>query len=341
MKKVPGELNHFTAALRKMTSFDDDIKKQMLTALKLRFKSIKGADELAVMDIPPPKWMIPDLMPVGLTILGGPKKLGKSYLVMQFAKQLVEDGYPIFNFAGEDTLNLHKERQKHVGLGASDDYQFVAGRTEYFASPDTFYDSITEALKMYPFKVIFIDVMEYCLKPEKVKDYSYYMKELGRWAKLAHHHEIAIFLVTHTGKNAGQTYSNPIDHLIGSTGIGSAADWVLTMLRSHDGQSIKLHSEGKMGKTNNFSMVKKNGIFYEIDGLERDRILRRKTAQNEIFECIKENPHIKQKEIVEKLNKHKGNVSRDITKLLKQNYITGNSSEGYLAILDNVDNLDN
>ena len=68
MKKVPGELNHFTAALRKMMSFDDDIKKQMLTALKLRFKSIKGADELAVMDIPPPKWMIPDLMPVGLTL---------------------------------------------------------------------------------------------------------------------------------------------------------------------------------------------------------------------------------------------------------------------------------
>ena len=66
-------------------------------------------------------------------------------------------------------LDLHKERQKHVGLGASDDYQFVAGRTEYFASPDTFYDSISEALKMYPFKVIFIDVMEYCLKPEKVK----------------------------------------------------------------------------------------------------------------------------------------------------------------------------
>ena len=252
MQKILSDLNHFTTKLRQMMSFDDDKKKQALTALKLRFKSIKGGDELAVMDIPPPEWLIPDLLPVGLTILGGPKKLGKSYLVMQFAEQLVKDGYPIFNFAGEDTYHIQKERQEHVGLRASDDYQFVAGRTEYFASPDTFYDSISEVLTMYPFKVIFIDVMEYCLKPEKVKDYSYYIKELGRWAKLAHHHKIAIFLVTHTGKNAGQTYSNPIDHLIGSTGIGSAADWVLTMLRSDDGQSIKLHSEGKMGKTTTF-----------------------------------------------------------------------------------------
>ena len=322
-------------------SFDDDMKKKKLTALKLRFKSIKGGDELAAMDIPPPEWLIPDLLPVGLTILGGPKKLGKSYLVMQFAKQLVEDGHSIFYFAGEDTYHLHKQRQRHVGLRASNEYQFVAGRTEYFASPGTFYDRISEALEMYRFKIIFIDVMEHCLRPQQSRDYSYYMNELGRWAKLAHHYGIAIVLVTHTGKNAGQNYSNPIDHLIGSTGIGSAADWVLAMLRSDDGQSVKLHSEGKMGKPTTFSMIKKNGIFYEIDGLERDRLLKRKTAQNEIFECIKENPHIKQKEIVEKLKKPKGNISRDITKLLKENYITGNSSEGYLATIDNPDNPDN
>ena len=43
---------------------------------------------------------------------------------------------------------------------------------------------------------------------------------------------------------------------------------------------------------------------------------------------------------VEKLNKPKGNISRDITKLLKEDYITGNSFEGYLATPDNHDNLD-
>ena len=96
-----------------------------------------------------------------------------------------------------------------------------------------------------------------------------------------------------------------------------------------------------MGKPTTFSMVKKNGIFYEIDGLERDRLIQRNKAQNEIFECIKANPGIKQKQIVEKLNKHKGNVSRDITKLLKDEYITGNSSEGYLATPDNRDKFDN
>ena len=97
-----------------------------------------------------------------------------------------------------------------------------------------------------------------------------------------------------------------------------------------------------MGKPTTFSMVKKNGIFYEIDGLERDRLIQRKTAQNEIFECIKANSGIKQKQIVEKLNKHKQNVSRDIIKLLKNDYITGNSNDGYFAVtpLDELDYSD-
>ena len=56
------------------------------------------------------------------------------------------------------------------------------------------------------------------------------------------------------------------------------------------------------------------------------------------MECIKVNPGIKQKQIVEKLNKPKGNISRDITKLLKEDYITDNSFEGYLAAPDNLDN---
>tara|TARA_B100001057_G_scaffold451020_1_gene493615 strand:- start:76 stop:1053 length:978 start_codon:yes stop_codon:yes gene_type:complete len=314
-------------------SFDTSIKNTALAALKRRFNSLKGGDELAAMDIPEPPWLIKDILPLGLTVLGGPKKLGKSYLVIQFAKQIVEQGHPVFYFAGEDSYHLHKLRQKQVGLEATSEYQFVAGRKDYFSSPDKFYDNVSEVLSMYPFKAVFIDVMEHCLKPAQVRDYSYYMNELGRWAKLAQHYEIALVMVTHTGKNAGQNYSDPMDHIIGSTGITSAADWILAMQKSEDGQGATLHSEGKMAAAKTFSLVKRNGIFYEIDGLERDRLIQRKTAQNEILECIKANSGIKQWQIVEKLNKQKQNVSRDIIKLLKTDYITGNPNDGYFAVI--------
>ena len=322
-------------------SLNFENKKQALAALKKRFPSIKGGDELAAMNIPEPPWLIPDILPVGLTILGGPKKLGKSYLVMQFAKQIIDQGQPVFYYAGEDTFHLHKQRQKQIGLGASDAYQFTAGRVDHFSSRDKFYDHVSETLSIFPFKAVFVDVMEHCLKPAQVRDYPYYMKELGRWAKLAQHYGIALVMIIHSGKNAGQHYPDPLDHIIGSTGITSAADWILVMQRSEDGRGAMLHSEGKMAAAKTFSLVKHNGIYYEIDGLEKDKLIQRKTAQNDILQCIKANPGIKQKQLSELLHKPKGNVSRDTNKLLQSGYITGNPFDGYSPTPDNLDNFDN
>ena len=76
-------------------------------------------------------------------------------------------------------------------------------------------------------------------------------------------------LVTHSGKGAAQYYSNPLDDIFGSAGITAAYDCVLVMQRSEDGQAAMLHSDGKMGAASGFSLKKKNGIFFEIDGLEK------------------------------------------------------------------------
>jgi len=58
---------------------------------------------------------------------------------------------------------------------------------------------------------------------------------------------------------------------------------------------------------------------------------------------IAKNPNINQSEIIKALNLPKGNVSRDISKLIKLGFIGGNPSEGYTALstTDNLDNLDN
>lgn len=320
-------------------SFDDDPWKQALAGLKLKFPAIKGGDELAVMDIPEPAWLIEDILPQGLTILGGPKKLGKSYLVIQFAKQLVEDGYPVFYFAGEDTYEIHKQRQEQVGLEGTDKYQFVAGRQEHFSEPNKFFHCVSETLRNAPFKAVFIDVMEHCLKPAQIRDYSYYMTELGRWAKLAAKHKIALLMVTHNGKNAAQYYPDPLDHIIGSAGITAAADWILIMQKSQDGQAATLYSEGKMGAASEHSLKKKNGIFFEIDGLEKERLIQRKPAQNKIREYVIANPGAKQVDIAKALKMDAGNVSRDCGKLTGDNYIYL-TDNGYFATPDNPDKFD-
>ena len=98
------------------------------------------------MEIPFPAWVIQDLLPIRLTILGGAKKLGKSYLIMQFCRDIVEDGGTVFYFAGEDTFSLHKERQMHTNFKGTEDYQFFAGREGQFSNPTKFYSHIEELL---------------------------------------------------------------------------------------------------------------------------------------------------------------------------------------------------
>ena len=318
-------------------NLDMNIEDLELRRVKELFPSLIGADELRRMEIPKLDWFIPDLVPVGLSILGGPRKLGKSYLVLQFCQDILADGGKVFYFAGEDTNALQKERHEVLNFEATKNFQFHPGRHGQFASPKAFRSKIEEMLNNCRFDVIFIDTMNMALTPQSMTshrsdDYSYYASELRLWAELAVKHNIAIFMVHHTGKAAHVHYPDPLDHLLGSTAITATADWVLVMQRTQDGQGASLYVEGKMAKSQEFGLEKVDGIYYRIVGHAKDLALSRKKAQEEICDCIKANPGIRQFEIVQKLERSKQNVNRAVRKLMRDGYITGTSNDGYTIL---------
>lgn len=307
-----------------------------LVELKRRFPCITGADELAEMDIPPPSWVLPELLPVGLTVLGGPKKLGKSYMVMQFCRDIVNNGGRVFYFAGEDTHALHKQRQKHVGLPSSANYQYVAGRENLFAQPQDFFDAISELLSIQHFDAIFVDTMIRAVKPQgstiyKQDEYAYYVNELDPWTKLAEKHQTAILMVTHSVKGASNIYSDPLDHIHGTTAITATADWVLVMQRALDGSGAKLYSDGKMGASETYQLTKTNGIYFEIADTEKEAVIKGKATQNKILEFVKNNPGVRQVDIVSALKLLETNVCRDMRKLLRDEYVTIDDKKRYYA----------
>ena len=67
------------------------------------------------------------------------------------------------------------------------------------------------------------------------------------------------------------------------------------------------------------SINKKNRIFFEIDGLEKERLIQRKPAQNKICEYLIANPGAKQVDIAKALKMDAGNVSRDCGKYIQPN----------------------
>ena len=97
-------------------------------------------------------------------------------------------------------------------------------------------------------------------------NYAYYRYELDPWSKLAHKHQVAILMATHSVKNANQIYSGPLDYIHGSTAISATADWILMMQRDLDNSGVSIHTDGKMTADKAYAMEKQNGIYLKISG---------------------------------------------------------------------------
>ena len=296
------------------------------------------ASELSSLDIPEVKWVIPKLLPAGLALLAGPPKVGKSYLLLKLAKNITKSGGKIFYFAGEDSHYLLQTRLKQLGIEGCDDLLLHCGREGLFAKPNEFHTTIESVLNAVKLDAIFLDNMELVLppKPRSCDDYAYYYEHLPRWAALASKHNCAIIMTHHTRK---ETTEKPLDAILGSQGIVGTCDTVMVMQKAKRDRAYNLYVTGKYIPDETYNVVR-NGVEFEIEGLAKDAKLRMNPTQNEIYQFIAANPDCHQKTIVDALSLDKGNVSRDIGKLIAADYISGDALRGYF-VRQHDDNPDN
>ena len=304
--------------------------------------SVMTASELSSLDIPEVKWVIPKLLPAGLALLAGPPKVGKSYLLLKLAKDITNDGGKVLYFAGEDSHYLLQSRLKQLEMEYCTDIYVHCGREGLFAKPTDFHTKITDALNAVKFDAIFLDNMELVLPPKARggDDYAYYYQQLPQWASLASKHNCAIVMTHHTRK---ETTDNPFDAILGSQAIMGTSDTVMVMQKAKRDREYDLHVTGKYVPDETFNLAR-NGVEFEIEGLAKDAQLKMNPAQYRIYQFILENPDCYQKTMINELEMKKGNISRDIKKLIETGMVFGNSTIGYRvnsATIDNFDNSDN
>jgi len=299
--------------------------------------TIMTAKELMSLPIPEVEWQIPNLLPAGLALLAGPPKVGKSYLLLKFAKEIIKTGGKVFYFAGEDSHYLLRSRLLQLGLQDSEDLMHHCGREALFAKPDQFLEKIESLLNLIPLNAIFLDNMELVLppKPRGSDDYAYYYQQLPQWAALASKHNCAIVMTHHTRK---ETTDNPFDAILGSQAIMGTSDTVMVMQRTARKDQFNLHATGKYIVEKTLNIVRTEAGF-EFDGSELDAKLRTNVAQHKIYKFIQEHPNCNQRQIRDQLNLSQGNVSRDLKKLIVKGYVNGDTMSGYRVDRD-LDNPD-
>ena len=197
---------------------------------------------LAQRHIDPPKFVIPDMIPYGITILASPPKFGKSWMCLDMAISVAtgtefmgletnQDG--VIYLALEDGDYRLQERGKKVANGRELPENLLLIKQAPILT-DGLLPQISQLLESTEESIgmIIIDTLQKVRglagKTEGVYGYDY--RELGALHQFAVDRNLAVVLVHHLNK--GGDDSDFVSRLNGSTGVSGAADTIITLTRA-------------------------------------------------------------------------------------------------------------
>ena len=200
-----------------------------ITPAEVPAVGIDAADLLAL-DIPPLRWVVPDLLPEGTTVLAAPPKIGKSCLVYQIAVEASIGGELLERrvtpgaaryYALEDGKRRGRDRLRAALHGRT----LPHGRLEVQWSArrigEGLEDDIARWLDEHPDAVLVaIDTLGK-VRPRssgRRNAYEVDVEDLGRLQSLFRDRPVALLIVHHARKEAGDDFLTTVSGTYGLTG---------------------------------------------------------------------------------------------------------------------------
>lgn len=209
------------------------------------------ADELLSTSFPDPPWAVPDLVPVGLTLLAGRPKVGKSWLALQIAiaascggKVLDRDVLPrkVLYVALEDGPRRLKNRlQKLGGVKSGATLNFV---TSWRCLQQGGLEDLERAITREGYTLVVLDTLARALGAADQGDLADMTVLVGGLQELAMRHDVTVLVVDHHRKPAG-TEADPIDDVIGSSAKSAVCDAALGLYKEQGKRGATLKVTGR------------------------------------------------------------------------------------------------
>ena len=237
--------------------FNADIKAN-LDDLENKIDGIPGtidSDTILTNDWPEPKWAIPDYLPIGLSILAGPPKVGKSWLALQIALAIAAGGKAfekpvtkgsIFYLALEDPERRLKDRMNKQ--------LWTLGLQADFLTVGKFFDSIGDlrnggaeklsaAIEKKGYRLVVIDTFSRSIQGDQ-NDVSEMTEWLSPLQELTHEKECALMILDHHRKTSGFG-KDAVADILGSTAKAAMADTIWGLYREGGKSGAKLAIIGR------------------------------------------------------------------------------------------------
>jgi len=319
------------------------------------------AAELMKMELPEPRWIVPGIIPEGLTLLAGKPKVGKSWLCLDLGLGVALGGYalgqlrldqgPVLYLALEDNTRRLKRRVRAVlqGNPAPHSLQLY---TEWprMGIEDGGLLKLDQWINGHPeIRLVIIDTLARIRGSTNKRNKSAYELDYDALVglhRLASQHEgLGIVVVHHLRKLDSD---DPLDLVSGTTGLTGCADAILVLLRSRGRADAELFITGRD--------VEEQSLALEWDdsttqwSLLGDATLYRISQERQaIIEVLaRADQPLGPKAIAEALGKNQNTVrqllfnmaaAEEVYKLDRGLYVVGNVSN--FTNQDNLDNLDN
>jgi len=196
--------------------------------------------QLQALDLPDPRWPIRDLLAEGLTILAGPPKVGKSWLLLEWGLAITM-GQPAFGLldvdpgevlyaAMEDTARRLKARMDRL-LGPDRPWPGCLEVTHRLPRSNAgLVDTLAAWLKAHPnARLVMLDTLAKISPRWRSRDWYADDYALGeKLQQLAADHHVALVVSTHLTK---RLTADPVEQVRGSIGVTGSADTILVLRR--------------------------------------------------------------------------------------------------------------
>jgi len=237
-------------------------------------------------DLPAPRWVIPELLPVGLAILGGRPKSGKSFMALQLAVAVASGGRfldvdidagRVLYVALEDSPRRLQERLKdmHATRGLP-----LAFELDYASLADADgVNALHNRIAADRVSLTIIDTLTRACPGVKWKDVEAVTPVAASLQKLAMATDTTVLLIDHTRK-PGALEADPIDDLMGSTGKSAVIDTALVLYKVRGEPSATLRAVGRDIEESELALTFRSDVGWTLKGDARD------VAQSEAEESV-------------------------------------------------------
>jgi predicted transcriptional regulator/Mrp family chromosome partitioning ATPase len=241
------------------------------------FKTIDAATILQT-KYPPIPWIIPDLLPPGLTFLSGKPKVGKSWLALQLAQAILTGGKffdrdvekgKVLYLALEDNERRLQDRMNKQGWPVN------PGGVEFMLYP-TFREQIghlnsgggkrlLKSIEAKGFRLVIIDTFSRAIHGDQL-NVSEMTEAVGGIQQYALNKGIGLFVLDHMPKNIGDLI-DPIQTVYGSVGKSAVLDTVWGLYKERGKAGAKLAISGRDVKDETLKLTfDPRGFFWNCEG---------------------------------------------------------------------------